>query len=143
MQTTIDNSIAKNKLKQQTKATRELLQTQVSDVYPNGRTDIVSMLQKGIISPTDAINMMNKKPSALAEKFTKFDNLKQIYGGADKIPPYELQILGITQNEVNSIEEFEYYKGGLKEDENALPYLEFLEIGSPSKPVNIEGDKRV
>lgn len=142
-QTTIDNSIAKNKLKQQTNATIEFLQNQVSDVYPNGRTDIVSMLQKGIISPTDAINMMNKKPSALAEKFTKFDNLKQIYGGADKIPPYELQILGITQNEVNSIEEFEYYKGGLKEGENALTYLEFLEIGSPSTTVTIEGDKRV
>ena len=56
-QTTIDNSIAKNKLKQQTNATIEFLQNQVSDVYPNGRTDIVSMLQKGIISPTDAINI--------------------------------------------------------------------------------------
>jgi len=142
-QSTIDKSLKAKQLTKQTNATIDYLKNSVSAQYPNGRTDIVDMLEKGIISPTDAITMMNQKPSALTEKFSKYDNLKQIYGGADKIPPYELQILGITQNEVNSIEEFEYYKKGLKGDEKALTYLEFLELGSPKTTITIEDQQVV
>jgi hypothetical protein len=142
-QTTINDSIAKAKLTKQTNNTIDYLQNSVSDAYPNGRTDIINMLSKGIISPTDAITMSRAKPSTLAEKFTKYDNLKQIHGGADKIPAHELALLNITQNEVNSIEEFEYYKNGLKPGETALTYLEFLELGSPTTTITVEGDKIV
>ena len=140
-QTTINDSIAKAKLTKQTNNTIDYLQNSVSDAYPNGRTDIINMLSKGIISPTDAITMSQKKPSTLAEKFTKYDNLKQIYGGADKIPTHELALLNITQNEVNSIEEFEYYKKGLKPGEEALTYLQFLDLGAPKTTITFEDQK--
>lgn len=136
-QTTINDSITKRKLTEKTNATLNYLQNAVSPQYPNGRTDIIEMLTKGVISPTDAITMLNQKPSALAEKFTRYTNLKDQYGGADKIPPQELQLLGITQNEANSIEEYEYYKTNTK-DETPISYLAFLNQQTPSTNVTID-----
>ena len=136
-QTTINDSITKRKLTEKTNATLNYLQNAVSPQYPNGRTDIIDMLTKGVISPTDAITMMNQKPSALAEKFTRYTNLKDQYGGADKIPSQELMLLGITQNEANSIEEYEYYKTTTK-DETPISYLAFLNQQTPSTNVTID-----
>jgi hypothetical protein len=136
-QTTINDSTTKRKLTKQTNATLNYLQNAVSPQYPNGRTDIIDMLTKGVISPTDAITMMNKKPSALAEKFTTYTRLKTLYGSADKIPPQELQLLGITQNEANSIEEYEYYKTNTK-DEMPISYLAFLNQQTPTTNVTID-----
>lgn len=136
-QTTINDSITKRKLTEKTNATLNYLQNAVSPQYPNGRTDIIEMLTKGVISPTDAITMMNQKPSALAEKFTRYTNLKDQYGGVDKIPPQELQLLGITQNEANSIEEYEYYKTNTT-DETPISYLAFLNQQTPSTNVTID-----
>lgn len=141
--TTIENDIANKKLQKQTNNTITYLQNTVTPEYPNGRTDIIDMLQKGIISPTDAITMSRAKPSALAEKFTQYNKLLDTYGSSDKIPSHKLSMLGITANEANSINEYEYYKQGLKEGETPIPYLDFLELGSPSTTVNIEGDKIV
>ena len=140
-QTTINDSTTKRKLTEKTNATLNYLQNAVSPQYPNGRTDIIEMLTKGVISPTDAITMMNQKPSALAEKFTTYTRLKAQYGSADLIPPQELQILGITQNEANSIEEYEYYKTTTK-DETPISYLAFLNQQTPTTKVTIEGDQR-
>jgi len=139
-QTTINDSITKRKLTEKTNATINYLQNAVSPQYPNGRTDIIDMLTKGVISPTDAITMMNQKPSALAEKFTRYTNLKDQYGGADKIPPQELQLLGITQNEANSIEEYEYYKTTTK-DETPISYLAFLNQQTPQTNIDL-GNKQ-
>ena len=136
-QTTINDSTTKRKLTQKTNATLNYLQNAVSPQYPNGRTDIIEMLTKGVISPTDAITMMNQKPSALAEKFTTYTRLKTQYGSADKIPPMELQLLGITQNEANSIEEYEYYKENTK-DEMPISYLAFLNQQTPTTNVTID-----
>ena len=136
-QTTINDSTTKKKLTKQTNATLNYLQNAVSPQYPNGRTDIIDMLTKGVISPTDAITMMNKKPSALAEKFTTYTRLKTVYGSADKIPPQELQLLGITQNEVNSIEEYEYYKTNTP-DETPISYIAFLNQQTPTTNVTID-----
>ena len=136
-QSTIDNSVTQKKLTTQTNATLNYLQNAVSPQYPNGRTDIIDMLTKGVISPTDAITMMNKKPSALAEKFTKYTNLKEVYGSADKIPKRELMLLGITDNEANSIEEYEYYKKTTK-DEMPISYLAFLNQQTPTTNVTID-----
>lgn len=136
-QTTINDSTTKRKLTKQTNATLNYLQNAVSPQYPNGRTDIIEMLTQGVISPTDAITMMNKKPSALAEKFTTYTRLKTLYGSADKIPPQELQLLGITQNEANSIEEYEYYKTNTK-DEMPISYLAFLNQQTPTTNVTID-----
>ena len=140
-QTTINDSTTKRKLTQKTNQTLNYLQNAVSPQYPNGRTDIIEMLTKGVISPTDAITMMNQKPSALAEKFTTYTRLKAQYGSADKIPPQELQLLGITQNEANSIEEYEYYKTNTK-DETPISYLAFLNQKTPTTEITIEGDQR-
>lgn len=136
-QTTINDSVTKRKLTEKTNATLNYLKNAVSPQYPNGRTDIIDMLTKGVISPTDAITMMNQKPSALAEKFTRYTNLKDQYGGADKIPSQELMLLGITQNEANSIEEYEYYKTTTK-DETPISYLAFLNQQTPSTNVTID-----
>ncbi len=82
--TTIENDIANKKLQKQTNNTITYLQNTVTPEYPNGRTDIIDMLQKGIISPTDAITMSRAKPSALAEKFTQYNKLLDTYGSSDK-----------------------------------------------------------
>lgn len=141
-QTTIDNSIKQKKLTKQTNDTITYLQGLGSAQYPNGRTDLISMLQKGIITPTQAIteSMKVTKPSALAEKFDKYTDLAKHYGGADKIPENELQLLGITQNDVNSIEEYEYYKTTTT-DPNPIGYLEFINMQTPQTKIDL-GNKQ-
>ncbi len=136
--TTINDSVAQRKLEKQTNDTITYLQGLGSAQYPNGRTDLISMLQKGIITPTQAISESMKvtKPSALAEKFDKYTDLAKHYGGADKIPENELQLLGITQNDVNSIEEYEYYRTTTT-DPKPIGYLEFINMQTPQTNIDL------
>ena len=115
-----------------------------SKAFPNGRTDLISLLKADLITPAEAIQSAIKveKPTALTEKFNKLEALKLKYGSADKIPPFQLQLLNISQKEVNSIEEFEFYKEGLDEGETPISYLEFLEIDSPKTTVTIEAAQK-
>lgn len=140
--TTIDNSVAQRKLEKQTNDTITYLQGLGSAQYPNGRTDLISMLQKGIITPTQAISESMKvtKPSALAEKFDKYTELVKHYGGAKNIPANELQLLNITQNDVTSIQEYEYYKDNTS-DPNPVGYLEFINMKTPQTNIDL-GDKQ-
>ncbi len=139
---TIDKSLKSKQLEKQTNATITHLQGLTSTQYPNGRTDLVSMLEKGIITPTQAVteSMKVTKPSALAEKFDKYTDLAKHYGGADKIPENELQILGISSNDVTSIEEYEYYKINTT-DPNPVGYLEFVNMQTPQTKIDL-GDKQ-
>ena len=146
-QRTIDTSIANKKLLESKNSTIDWLRNRKSDKFPNGRVDLVDMVDNNIVSPAEAVSMALNvvEPSSLQEKFNKFSELKLFYGGADKIPPLELQLLGLTQNEVNSIEEYEYYKENLKDGETAIEYLDFLQLDAPQTnvTVDIEGNKIV
>jgi hypothetical protein len=99
-----------------------------STAFPNGRTDLIALLKADLITPADAIQSATKveKPTALTEKFNKLEALKLKHGGVDKIPPLQLQLLNLSQKEVNSVEEYEFYKKGLKEDETPMDYYSFL-----------------
>ena len=140
--TTISDSVAQRKLEKQTNDTITYLQGLGSAQYPNGRTDLISMLQKGIITPTQAISESMKvtKPSALAEKFDKYTELVKHYGGAKNIPANELQLLNITQNDVTSIQEYEYYKANTS-DPSPVGYLEFINMKTPQTKIDL-GDKQ-
>ena len=116
----------------------------VSTAYPNGRTDLIEMLRLGIISPTEALSQSMKTvaPSALDNKFMKYEALVQKYGGAENIPSQQLQLLSISKNEANSIEEYKFYKEDTK-DAIPLTYKEFLALNSPGTNVTVinEGDE--
>jgi hypothetical protein len=115
-----------------------------STAFPNGRTDLISLLKADLITPAEAIQSAIKveKPSALTEKFNKLEALKLKYGGVENIPPLQLQLLNLSQKEVNSIEEYEFYKEGLPEGEKPISYLEFLEIDAPKTSVTIEAAQK-
>ena len=135
-QTKINRLRDEAKLTKTTNATIEYLQNATSTQFPNGRVDLIDMLKKGIITPTQALDHAMKvvKPSALAEKFTKYQDLSVKYKGSENIPDFELQLLGITDNEVNSIKEFQFYQeGGGK-----LDYMSFLARGDNKAATSIE-----
>ena len=173
-QTKINRLRDEAKLTKTTNATIEYLKNAKSAQYPNGRFDLVDMLQKGIITPQQAIDKAwtVTKPSVLTEKFIKFEELAVKYKGSENIPDFELQLLGITDSEVNSIkeyqfyqekggkldymsflsrgstdatsiEEFEYYKKTLPTDEKPMSYSDFLKIDAPSTTVTIEAEQTI
>ena len=102
-----------------------------SKAFPNGRTDLISLLKADLITPAEAIQSAIKveKPSALEGKFNKLEALSLKFGGIDKIPPLQLELLGISPKEINSIQEYEFYKKGLPEGETPMDYFSFLGRG--------------
>ena len=99
-----------------------------STAFPNGRTDLIALVKAELITPAEAIQSAIKveKPSALTEKFNKLEALKLKHDGVDNIPPLQLQLLNLSQKEVNSVEEYEFYKESLKEGEIPMDYYSFL-----------------
>lgn len=136
-QKTIDDSISQKKLTQVTNDTITHLQNQVTEEFPNGRTDLISLLQKGLITPTKALDVMLKGTSvdALTMKYNKYDELLRKYGSPDKIPSNELQILGIDNDEELFIKKYEYYK----EQGGTASYEEYMKMNSPGTTVTIGG----
>ena len=132
-QKTIDTAQATKKLEAQTNATLTYLDGATSDKFPKGRTDLKKMLLAGIITPQDAVTSAMKvtKPSAFAEKMAW-------YKANPNASKEELQLAGITENVVTSIQEFEYYQtqGGKKD------YFEFLGNSSGSQTITIGGEEK-
>ena len=108
-----------------------------SKSFPNGRTDLISLLKADLITPADAIQaaMKVEKPSALTEKYNKLEALGLKFGGIDKIPPLQLELLGISPKEINSIQEYEFYKENLKDGETPLDYFDFLGRGGEATSI--------
>ena len=108
-----------------------------STAFPNGRTDLISLLKADLITPADAIQAAMKvvKPTALEGKFNKFNALSEKYGGPDKIPPLQLELLGISPKEITSIQEYEFYKKGLKKGETPMDYYSFLGRGGEATSI--------
>ena len=108
-----------------------------SKAFPNGRTDLISLLKADLITPADAIQaaMKVEKPSALTEKYNKLEALGLKFGGIDKIPPLQLELLGISPKEINSIQEYEFYKENLKDGETPLDYFSFLGRGGEANSI--------
>ena len=144
-QTKINRLQTEKDLQKKTNQTIDYLTSKaVSTAYPNGRTDLIEMLRLGIISPTEALSQSMKTvaPSALDNKFMKYEALVEKYGGAENIPSQQLQLLSISKNEANSIEEYKFYKKDTK-DAVPLTYKEFLTLNSSGTNVTVinEGDE--
>ena len=141
-QSTIDTSIANAKLAKSKSDTIDWLRGRKSEKFPNGRVDLIDMIDNNIVSPPEAVSMALAvvKPSALEEKFSTYDKLFKQY--PDGIPTHMLDMLGINDTMANSIEEFIFYRD---EEGGELGYLEFLatkgdrtdiRINSSGKPEN-------
>ena len=137
-QSTIDSSKATAKATATRNATVDWLRTSVSKKYPNGRTDLIDMVLKGILSPTAAVDAARteSKPSLLTEKFNKLQTLTDKYGSYDKIPAQYKKLLNVSADEATFIQKWEFYQdqGGTKS------YDEYLTMNSPGTTISI-GDK--
>lgn len=137
-QSTIDNSIQQKKATQITNDTISYLQNAVTKEFPNGRTDLISMLQKGLITPTKALDIFMKGTTVdpLTMRYNKYDELVSRYGSPEKIPSHELQILGINNDEELFIKKYEYYK----EQGGEASYEDYMKMNSPGTVVTIGGE---
>ena len=130
-----ENIASNQKLRQKQqgieRAIKYLSAMPTSKAFPNGRTDLIALVKAELMTPADAIQAAIKveKPSALTEKYTKLDALALKFGGIDKIPPLQLEILGISPKEITSIQEYNFYKDNLPEGETPLDYFDFLGRG--------------
>ena len=146
------------------KAVNYLSSLSSSKEFPNGRTDLITLVKEGLISPAEAIQAAIKveKPSAFMEKMAWLDanpnasnDQKQLAGittpqsqFAEKMAwleanpdasDEEKQLAGISMNLATSIEEYEYYKANFKGEGNPESYVDFLVSQKGGTTVNVGG----